>query len=101
MSDVQPAGAPDAGAAGDEAQRRRVGRGARIATVIVLVLLAIGAGRTIVARLANARVLEAGANERTLTYVKVATPKVAAGQEVVLPGTLQGWVQAPIAARSS
>jgi len=98
MSDLQPAGAPDAG---DEAQRRRVGRGARVATVIVLVLLAIGAGRTIVARLANARVLEAGAQERTQTYVKVATPKLAAGQDVVLPGTLQGWVQAPIAARSS
>jgi len=100
MSDVQP-GPARGGAADDEAQRRRVGRSARILAIAVLVLLAIGAGRTILARLANARVLEAGASERTVAYVKVATPQVASGQDVVLPGTLQGWVQAPIAARAS
>jgi RND family efflux transporter MFP subunit len=100
MSDVQPGPARE-GAADDEAQRRRVGRSARILAIVVLALLAIGAGRTILARLANARVLEAGASERTVAYVKVATPQVASGQDVALPGTLQGWVQAPIAARAS
>jgi len=100
MSDVHSEPAP-VGVADDDAQRRRVGRSARILAIVVLVLLAVGAGRTILARLANARVLQAGATERTVAYVKVATPQTASGQDVVLPGTLQGWVQAPIAARSS
>src|SRR5206468_7381028 len=100
MSQAQPEPAR-VGIADDDAQRRRVGRSARILAIVVLVLLAVGAGRTILARLANARVLESGATERTVAYVKVATPQTASGQDVVLPGTLQGWVQAPIAARSS
>ena len=100
MSDVAREPATDT-VAGDDAQRRRVGRRARILAVVVIVLLAIGAGRTMLARLANARVLEAGAAERTISYVKVATPNAASAQDVVLPGTLQGWVQAPIAARAS
>ena len=100
MSDVPGESARQVGA-DEEAQRRRVGRSARILAAVVLLLLAVGAGRTILARLANARVLEAGAAERTIAYVKVATPQVASAQDVVLPGTLQGWVQAPIAARAS
>jgi len=100
MSDLQLAGEQPASEL--DAQRRRVGRSARILAIVVLALLAIGAGRTILARLANARVLEAGAGERAIAYVKIARPKVSdVGQDVVLPGTLQGFVQAPIAARSS
>ena len=37
----------------------RVARGTRIAVIVVLVLLVVGAGRTIVGRMANAKVLEA------------------------------------------
>ena len=43
------------------AERARVMRGARIAAVVVLVLLAVGAGRTVWSRIANSRVLEANA----------------------------------------
>jgi RND family efflux transporter MFP subunit len=83
-------------------QRGRVVRRAKIVTVVVLVLLAIGAGRTVISRVSNARVLEAGTAERAKQYVKTALPKAAdAGQTLSLPGTLQGFVQSPIAARAS
>jgi RND family efflux transporter MFP subunit len=50
----------------------------------------------------NARVLEQGVAERTRQYVKVTVPKPAdEGQTLSLPGTLQGFVQSPIAARAS
>src|SRR5512133_2969287 len=94
----------DAGADGQHEllKRRQVVRRTRLITVVVLILLAIGAGRTILSRMANAKILEAGVDERRLEYVKTITPKrSAAQQDVVLPGTLQGYVQAPIAARSS
>ena len=88
--------------ANDLLRRRQIVRRTRILTVVVLLLLAIGAGRTIMSRMANARVLEAGAAEQAIQYVKTTTPKSSAvGQDVVLPGTLQGFVQAPISARSS
>jgi RND family efflux transporter MFP subunit len=83
-------------------KRRQVVRRTQLITVVVLILLALGAARTIVSRLANARVLEAGAAERSLQHVRTAAPRRSgASQDVVLPGTLQGFVQAPIAARSS
>jgi RND family efflux transporter MFP subunit len=90
---------------GDPAEllrRRQVVRRTKILAVVVLVLLVLGAGRTVVSRMANARMLEAGANEHAIQYVKTTTPKASdAAQDVILPGTLQGFVQAPIAARSS
>src|SRR5262249_4229312 len=49
----------------------------------------------------NARTLEAHAEQSALQYVRVTTVKAAgAGQKLVLPGTLQGFVQAPVAARA-
>jgi len=100
MSHEEPLPSPDSAALA--ADRRRVGRVARIIAVVVLVLLALGAGRTILSRLANARVLEAGAGERSVTWVKTTTARTSdATQDVLLPGTLQGFVQAPISARSS
>jgi RND family efflux transporter MFP subunit len=93
---------PPADSVALDAERRRVGRTARLVAVVVLVLLAIGAGRTILSRMANARVLEAGVGERSVTFVKTTSPRMSdASQDVALPGTLQGFVQAPIAARSS
>ena len=86
----------------DAIARRRVVRRAKIVSAVVLVLLVVGAGRTVVSRMSNARVLETGAVEHAKLYVKVANPKSSeAGQTLALPGTLQGFVQAPIAARSS
>ncbi|MEO8154508.1 MAG: efflux RND transporter periplasmic adaptor subunit [Rhizobacter sp.] len=92
---------PEAGHA-EQLKRRQVVRRTRLLTVVVLILLALGAGRTIVSRMANARSLEAGTAERAKQYVKTALPKTSdAGQTLALPGTLQGFVQSPIAARAA
>ena len=83
-------------------QRQQVVRRAKIVAFIVLLLLALGAGRTMFSRMANARALEAGTTERAQQYVKTASAKGGgANQTIALPGTLQGQVQAPIAARAS
>ena len=75
---------------------------ARIVTVVILILLAIGAGRTVMSRMSNANVLEARTEEAARLYVRTAYPKSAGeGQNLQLPGTLQGSVQSPIAARAS
>ncbi|MDQ2736278.1 MAG: efflux RND transporter periplasmic adaptor subunit [Pseudomonadota bacterium] len=84
------------------AERARVVRATRIVVVVVLVLLVIGAGRTVVARMANARVLESNASQQAVQYVKTTFAKSGgSGQTLALPGSLQGFQQAPIAARSS
>ena len=81
--------------------RRQIVRRAWFVTLVVLVLLALGAGRTLMARAANAKVLEGGTGERTVLYVRTAYPKAGAGQTLSLPGTLQGFVQSPVAARAN
>jgi RND family efflux transporter MFP subunit len=87
---------------GELLKRQQVVRRTKWITVIVLILLALGAGRTVFSRLANAKALEAGTAERAIQYVKTTVAKGGgAGQTIALPGTLQGQVQAPIAARSS
>ena len=53
MHTVQP------GESGELLKRGQIVRRAKILTVVVLVLLAIGAGRTIISRVSNARVLDA------------------------------------------
>jgi RND family efflux transporter MFP subunit len=86
----------------DSPQRRSVVRRTKLVTVIVLVLLALGAGRTLVSRMANARALETGTTDRAVVYVKTTVAQGRdAGQTLALPGTLQGQVQAPIAARAT
>ena len=83
-------------------RRRQIVRRTRIAVLIVLVLLAIGAARTVFVRIANARALETSSTELSRQYVKTALPQTpAAGQTLALPGTLQGFVQSPISARAS
>jgi RND family efflux transporter MFP subunit len=82
-------------------QRRQVQRWTRIATITVLVLLALGAARTLVSRMSNARTLEAHATQSAIQYVRVTNVKAAGvGQTLALPGTLQGFVQAPVSARA-
>jgi RND family efflux transporter MFP subunit len=95
----QPAKTP----APDDARRRQqTVRRARTAAVIVLILLAVGAGRTVMSRMSNANVLEARTEEAGKVYVRTAYPKGAGeGQNLLLPGTLQGFVQSPISARAS
>jgi len=83
-------------------KRRQIVRRTKIAAVVVLVLLAVGAGRTVLSRMANARSLEAGAAENAKQYVRTTQARRGgSGQTLALPGTLQGFVQSPIAARAS
>jgi len=84
------------------AERSRVVRRARIAAIVVLVLLAVGAGRTLMSRLANDRVLESNIGVHSVLYVKTTFAKPSgSAQTLALPGTLQGAQQAPISARAS
>ncbi len=82
-------------------RRRQIVRRAWFVTLIALLLLGVGAGRTLWARAANAKVLEGGTGERAVLYVRTAYPKAGAGQTLSLPGTLQGFVQSPVAARAN
>jgi RND family efflux transporter MFP subunit len=87
---------------GDLLKRRQLLRRARIGVMVVLVLLGAGAARTIFSRMANANALEAVATTADKIYVRTTTPKAGgAGQDLVLPGTLQGYTQSPVAARAS
>jgi len=84
------------------AENDRTLRRAKILTIAVLALLVLAGGRTVFSRISNAKTLEAGAAERSKLYVRVATPNTGgAALKLQLPGTLQGFVQAPIAARAS
>ena len=83
-------------------RRGQVMRRARILTVVVLIVLAAGSARTVLLRMANSHTLEANVAEQAKLYVRVANPKALdAGPTLSLPGTLQGFVQAPISARAS
>lgn len=83
-------------------RRRQIVRRMRWLVLIVLVLLALGAARTVFVRMADAQSLEAGTAERARQYVQTALPqRPTAGQTLALLGTLQGYVQSPISARAS
>ena len=86
----------------DQLRRRQIVRRLKIVAVAVLVLLGLGAARTVLSRAANGKDLDAGVAEHAAIYVKTTLPQAAgAGRTVALPGTLQGAVQAPIAARAA
>lgn len=83
-------------------KRRQILRRTQIAAVVVLVLLAIGGTRTVLSRMSSSKALEAETAENARQYVKVTLAKRnETGQALSLPGTLQGHVQSPIAARAS
>ncbi len=83
-------------------KRRQIVRRTQLAALLVLLLLALGAGRTLFARMANAQALDASTQEQAKQYVKTgAARRSQAAKTLVLPGTLQGFVQAPISARAS
>ncbi|MBT2335210.1 efflux RND transporter periplasmic adaptor subunit [Variovorax paradoxus] len=87
---------------GELLRRRQIVKRTRWLVLIVLLLLALGAARTVFVRIANARALEAGTAERAKLHVQTALPRApTAGQTLALPGTLQGFVQSPISARAS
>src|SRR5689334_16293477 len=84
-----------------EAERQTLRR-AKIFGIVVVVVLAGGAGRTIMSRSSNARAIEAGTAEQAKVYVKVVKPTVGGeSSTLTLPGSLQGAVQTPISARAS
>ena len=86
----------------DQLKRREISRRLKLISVAVLVLLGLGAARTVLSRVANAKVLDDRVAEHTAIFVKTALPKSSgSGATVQLPGTLQGAVQAPIAARAA
>ena len=75
----------EAGESGELLKRGQIVRRAKIAAIIVLVVLAIGAGRTVISRVYNAKELEAGATERNKNYVKTTLTKASeSGQTLAL-----------------
>ena len=83
-------------------KRTQIVRRTQIAGLVCLLLLALGAARTMLSRHANAGVLEAVSAEQSRQYVKTTVARRnAAAQNLALPGSLQGFVQAPISARAS
>ncbi|KVD83578.1 RND transporter MFP subunit [Burkholderia stagnalis] len=82
--------------------RAGVWRRARIVVIVVGVLLAAGAVRTIVSNVTNHNRLDALTAQNARQYVNVVHPADAAsGGRLSLPGTLRGYVEAPIYARAS
>ncbi len=87
--------------AGELLKRGAVVRRTKIIVLLLLVLLGLGAARTVVSRIQNAQELQVGVVERGRNYVKTTLAKSSeAGQTIVLPGTLQGYTQSPIYARA-
>ena len=99
---IHPIAADEEGEHHELPRRRQIVRRTRIAVLVVLALLGVGAARTVYVRVSNARALEAGTAERAIQYVKTALPQTTGtGQTLALPGTLQGFTQSPISARAS
>jgi RND family efflux transporter MFP subunit len=75
---------------------------AKIAVVIVLALLAIGAARTVVTDMVHSRSINDRTQQNAQQYVNVVTPtQTDGGGETTLPGTLRGFVESPIYARAT
>jgi RND family efflux transporter MFP subunit len=75
---------------------------AKIALWIVLVLLALGALRTVVVDIMHSRSIDATTRQNTRQYVNVVAPtQTDRGGETLLPGTLRGFVESPIFARAT
>jgi RND family efflux transporter MFP subunit len=98
---IHPLSPGDSGG-GELLKRDQMVRRTRLLVFILLILLALGAARTVVSRIRNAGELESGTRERAMQYVQTTLPSTPErGQELALPGTLQGYVQAPLSARAS
>ncbi|KVG30640.1 efflux RND transporter periplasmic adaptor subunit [Burkholderia ubonensis] len=86
----------------DLPSRTRVARRARLALVGFAVVLVLLATRSVVANRLNARHLDQLVTQNQQVYVRVVEPSLAAnGGHLELPGTLRGYVEAPIYARAS
>ncbi|SAL22662.1 RND family efflux transporter MFP subunit [Caballeronia peredens] len=75
---------------------------AKIALVIVLALLALGAARTVVTDMLHSRSIATRTQQNAQQYVNVVQPtQTDGGGETTLPGTLRGFVESPIYARAT
>ncbi|MFM0049199.1 efflux RND transporter periplasmic adaptor subunit [Caballeronia grimmiae] len=75
---------------------------AKIAIVITLALLAIGAARTVVTDVMHGRSVATRTQQNAQQYVNVVAPTQAtSGGDTTLPGTLRGFVESPIYARAT
>ncbi|MGF6259187.1 efflux RND transporter periplasmic adaptor subunit [Paraburkholderia youngii] len=82
--------------------RHREWKRAKIAILIVFVLLAIGTLRTVIANVMQNREVTATAQQNATQYVNVVTPQQTdGGGNTLLPGTLRGYVESPIYARAT
>src|SRR5471032_568624 len=82
--------------------RGREWKRAKIAVIVVLVLLVLGAGRTVVSDVMQSHSVAATSQQNAKVYVNVISPKQAVGGgNTLLPGTLRGYVESPIYARAT
>lgn len=83
--------------------RERVWRRAKIALVVMLLLLAALALRTVIADIVNQREVAAATARNAKLYVNVVSPLPSDGgsRGMLLPGTLRGYVESPIYARAT
>jgi RND family efflux transporter MFP subunit len=82
--------------------RHREWKRAKVALWIVLALLALGALRTVIANVLQNGSVEATTQQNAIQYVDVVSPKqTEGGGNTLLPGTLRGYVESPIYARST
>ncbi|MGF6573084.1 RND family efflux transporter, MFP subunit [Paraburkholderia fungorum] len=82
--------------------RNREWKRAKIAIWIVLALLALGALRSVIANVLQSRSVSATTKQNATQYVNVVTPtQTQGGGDTLLPGTLRGFVESPIYARST
>ncbi|WP_454874008.1 efflux RND transporter periplasmic adaptor subunit [Paraburkholderia xenovorans] len=82
--------------------RHREWKRAKIAVWIVLALLAVGALRTVIANVMQNRSVAETTRQNATQYVNVVSPTQAeSGGNTLLPGTLRGYVESPIYARST
>jgi RND family efflux transporter MFP subunit len=83
-------------------QRGPILKRARFVTICILAFLAVGAVATLVLRVVHARTLVESTTEQTQQYVTTINAKaVGANQPLTLPGTLLGYIESPIYARST
>jgi len=83
-------------------KRQQVMRYTQRAGIVLLVVLALGAGRTVFSRIANAQVLEKRTAEQSKIYLRATQARMGGAERVLtLPATLQGYVQSPVAARAA
>lgn len=83
-------------------KRQQVMRYTQRAGIVLMVVLALGAGRTVFSRVANAQVLEKRTAEQSKIYLRATQARMGGAERVLtLPATLQGYVQSPVAARAA